>query len=150
VMQHTHELRALPTMSADTSVSATQQQALVPSPPERSSLPTEHSIPCENQNTRPSPREINQSQAREAMQNNSVRRPEWVSVRKWWAANAVALCQDPFWSVTVPRIGNACGVLGLLLAVILGVSQWLAQDKSNAIAKESELVTLALSCVDKV
>ncbi|KAI1123355.1 hypothetical protein F5Y10DRAFT_286247 [Nemania abortiva] len=46
-------------------------------------------------------------------------------------------------------VASICGILGLLLAVIFGITQWLGQDKSNAIAKESELITLAFSCSDE-
>lgn len=66
------------------------------------------------------------------------------------ARRAASPSQNSFWHKAFPRIANACGVIGLLLAVIFGVTQWLAQDRSIAIAKESELVTLALSCSDKV
>ncbi|KAI1109216.1 hypothetical protein F5Y14DRAFT_41669 [Nemania sp. NC0429] len=55
-----------------------------------------------------------------------------------------------FWRDVFPRIASTCGILGLLLATILGVSQWLAQNQSIAISKESELITLALSCSDEV
>ncbi|GAP83402.1 hypothetical protein SAMD00023353_0202430 [Rosellinia necatrix] len=55
----------------------------------------------------------------------------------------------PFWSTTLPKIANTCGVLGFLFAVVLGIAQWRGQDASNAIARQSELVTLALSCVDE-
>ncbi|KAI1145989.1 hypothetical protein F4825DRAFT_442004 [Nemania diffusa] len=57
--------------------------------------------------------------------------------------------QTRFWNVTFPRIANLCGIVGLILVLIFGVTQWLGQDKGNAIAKESELVTLAFSCSDE-
>ncbi|KAI3325509.1 hypothetical protein HD806DRAFT_490499 [Xylariaceae sp. AK1471] len=63
--------------------------------------------------------------------------------------NAVPTSRTLFWNDVFPRIANTCGVFGLLLAVIFGVTQWLAQDKSIAIAKESELITPALSCSDE-
>ncbi|KAI1362379.1 hypothetical protein F5Y08DRAFT_312272 [Xylaria arbuscula] len=47
------------------------------------------------------------------------------------------------------KIVKICSILGIILALILGVAQWIAQDKSTTIAKESELVTLALSCSDE-
>ncbi|KAI0436988.1 hypothetical protein F4803DRAFT_556471 [Xylaria telfairii] len=82
---------------------------------------------------------------------------EFEIIRVWFdnlkraisARRAVSSNQNSFWDKAFPRIANTCGVIGLLLAVIFGVTQWLAQDKSFSIAKESELVTLALSCSDK-
>ncbi|KAI0480007.1 hypothetical protein F4859DRAFT_456424 [Xylaria cf. heliscus] len=65
------------------------------------------------------------------------------------ARRAVSSNQNSFWRKAFPRVANTCGIIGFLLAVIFGVTQWLAQDKSIAIAKESELITLALSCSDK-
>ncbi|KAJ3558609.1 hypothetical protein NPX13_g9674 [Xylaria arbuscula] len=44
---------------------------------------------------------------------------------------------------------RTCDVLGLLLVLIFGITQLVAQDKSIVISKESELVTLALSCSDE-
>ncbi|KAI1297574.1 hypothetical protein F5Y03DRAFT_278227 [Xylaria venustula] len=65
------------------------------------------------------------------------------------ARSSNSSCRKPSWIHTGPKIVNVCSVLGILLALIFGVSAWVAQDKGIAIAKESELVTLALSCSDE-
>ncbi|KAI0967092.1 hypothetical protein F4678DRAFT_447414 [Xylaria arbuscula] len=65
------------------------------------------------------------------------------------AGNSNSSGRKSFWNHTSPKIINACSVLGILLALIFGISAWVAQDKGIAIAKESELVTLALSCSDE-
>ncbi|KAI0521633.1 hypothetical protein F5B22DRAFT_595724, partial [Xylaria bambusicola] len=56
---------------------------------------------------------------------------------------------QPSWSQTLRKVVNICSVLGVILTLIIGIYAWVAQDKSIAIAKESELVTLALSCSDE-
>ncbi len=66
------------------------------------------------------------------------------------AGNSDSSIRKTFWRDTFPKVINICGILGLLFALIFGITQWVAQDKSIAIAKESELVTLALSCSDEV
>ncbi|KAI3335206.1 hypothetical protein F4824DRAFT_489692 [Ustulina deusta] len=65
------------------------------------------------------------------------------------AGNSDSSIRKTFWRDTFPKVINICGILGLLFALIFGITQWVAQDKSIAIAKESELVTLALSCSDE-
>ncbi|KAI1747799.1 hypothetical protein F4782DRAFT_398672 [Xylaria castorea] len=74
---------------------------------------------------------------------------EWLDSARRAVIVTVSSNQSPFWRAASSRIANTCAVLGLLLAVTFGVTQWVAQDKSIAIAKESELITLALSCSDE-
>ncbi|KAK5626771.1 hypothetical protein RRF57_002486 [Xylaria bambusicola] len=65
------------------------------------------------------------------------------------ARSSASSGQPPFWRQTLHKVINICSVLGVLLGLIFGIYAWVAQDKSIAIAKESELVTLALSCTDE-
>ncbi|KAI8633020.1 hypothetical protein F5Y19DRAFT_285484 [Xylariaceae sp. FL1651] len=65
------------------------------------------------------------------------------------ATNSTNSNWKAFWKERFPIIANACGICGLLLALVFGVSQWVGQNRGNAIAKESELVTLALSCSEE-
>ncbi|KAI0542278.1 hypothetical protein GGR58DRAFT_302554 [Xylaria digitata] len=103
----------------------------------------------ENSTTHSLPDQVTPTQGCEA----SSSRPEGVervNSARHDTVSAVPGNQGLFWRQTLPRIATTCGVLGLVLAVAFGVAQWLAQDKSIAIARESELVSLALSCSDEV
>ncbi|KAI0454937.1 hypothetical protein F5B21DRAFT_216700 [Xylaria acuta] len=122
----------------------TQQQ--MPSRPEESTPTPGSPITSENPDTHPLPSRATPFQVSES----EIVRAWFDSLRRAVSARrAVSSEQNSFWHKAFPRIANTCGVIGFLLAVIFGVTQWLAQDKSIAIAKESELVTLALSCSDK-
>lgn len=122
---------------------STTQQATAPSPSGGSISATRHSVTPNNPNPRPPPGQIAQSRNSGSSSGRSgAAQRAGIAV----PANRTLL----FWRDIFPRMANVCGLLGLLLAVIFGVTQWLAQDESIAIAKESELITLALSCSDEV
>lgn len=121
---------------------STTQQATAPSPSGGSISATRHSVTPNNPNPRPPPGQIAQSRNSGSSSGRSgAAQRAGIAV----PANRTLL----FWRDIFPRMANVCGLLGLLLAVIFGVTQWLAQDESIAIAKESELITLALSCSDE-
>ncbi|KAI0857343.1 hypothetical protein F4860DRAFT_517926 [Xylaria cubensis] len=102
----------------------------------------------DNSSAHPLPDQTAPSQGSRSL-NWSERGRKWFdSVRR--AVTVIGLSnQNPFWRNVSSRIANTCGILGLLLAITFGATQWIAQDKSIAIARESELVTLALSCSDE-
>ncbi|KAI1737964.1 hypothetical protein F4680DRAFT_195196 [Xylaria scruposa] len=121
----------------------------VPSQSEESTPTPESSITPDDSNTHPLPDQTAPSQGSGSL--------SWSGRgRKWFNSviGAVTVIgspnQKPFWRNASSRIANACGILGLLLAITFGATQWVAQDKSIAVARESELVTLALSCSDEV
>jgi hypothetical protein len=118
-----------------------QQKAPTVSQPERSTPANGPSGASEN--TSP-------SQGCEASRSDGAGRTGQANSAGQNAVDTTLPNQPRFWSITFPRIANFCGVLGLFLAVIFGATQWAGQDKSNAIAKESELVSLAISCSDEV
>ncbi|KAI0424264.1 hypothetical protein F5Y09DRAFT_324888 [Xylaria sp. FL1042] len=103
--------------------------------------PTEPPIPLTQiTQSQPSQAPISLTSGRETEETDNATQP---------AGNTNLSGRELFWNHTFPKIINTCSVLGVLLALILGISQWVAQDKSITLAKESELVTLALSCSDE-
>ncbi|KAI1427624.1 hypothetical protein F5Y12DRAFT_142707 [Xylaria sp. FL1777] len=94
--------------------------------------------------------QITQSQTSQTPSSpGSEREPEEIDNTTPPTGNSNLSGRELFWNYTFPKIVNTFAILGVLLALILGISQWAAQDKSIALAKESELVTLALSCSDE-
>ncbi|KAI0404207.1 hypothetical protein F4802DRAFT_259310 [Xylaria palmicola] len=124
-----------------------QQRAPVPCPTEASTPAPGCPVVCEGPNTQPPPGQIALSQHCEAPGSLSDRATgEAPREGQQNVPDAVPSKQKVSWSEALGRVANTCAVLGLLLALTLGVTQWVAQDRSIAIARESELVTLALSC----
>ncbi|KAI0543464.1 hypothetical protein F4679DRAFT_109971 [Xylaria curta] len=120
----------------------------VPSQSEESTPRPESPITPDDSNTHPLPDQTASSQGSGSL-SWSERGRKWFNSVKRGVTVIDPSDQKPFWRNASSRIANACGILGLLLAITFGVTQWVAQDKSIAIARESELVTLALSCSDE-
>ncbi|KAJ2997168.1 hypothetical protein NUW58_g741 [Xylaria curta] len=121
------------------------QQISIPAQPEESAPASGSQAISEDASAQPLPDRMSSRQDDEASRNSSERRTEQANN----AANTVPLNQGRLWSETLSRIANTCAMLALLLTVVFGATQWVAQDKSITIAKESELVSLALSFLEK-